>query len=919
MQRPLLVFLFFFTFCFSVRSQTLYSIKGVVLDAENKEQLIGATVSIEAINRNTQAGLDGSYSLANLKSGTYKLRCRFLGNQTKDTTIVLNGHIRLNFLLKNTAAVLNNVEIAGKTNRETDASVRKHEQNADNVVNLISARAIQLSPDITVANVIQRVSGVSLERSGNGEGRYAIIRGMDKRYNYTLINGIKVPSPDNKNRYVPLDIFPSDLVERIEISKTLTPDMEGDAIGGVVNMVMKNAPEHQYLNASISTGANQHVFNHGFNAFPVNAINRKSPYEINGPSYLAKPEDFTRDNLNYTGKSFRPNLLANLSIGNRFLGQKLGVMLGGSYQNTYRSYTNIFVPGDQYLDQANAPGVLLIKHASSRDYSTQVTRIGLNAKVDYRFNDKNKISAYAFHAILDDAQARLTRDSIQTPPREGYGTAQVSYFGRSKYQHQSITNTTIDGQHTLIPGLKFNWIGAYSIAKSNIPDLAEYGYDTGFYADGTNPNPYQHPNKAVDYHRIWENNSDKDLSGYANLAYTNKLMNIPFTLTGGAMYRNKKRNNLYQDYLLKTVPNNDGTFQEWTNIYDFKWSVSNPDGSPENANTYRATEDVTAGFGMLKFKLNKFETLLGLRVENTKQHYDNDLPVTQAGKTGDKSYSDLLPSINIKYILNQKTNLRLSYFASINRPSFYELVPAPRKGDEYNETGNPELKHATADNFDIRYELFPKSNEQILIGAFYKKIHNPIEFGFINDKFDTYAPQNFGDATNFGFELVYEKYIRNFGFRANYTYTNSAITTTKFQTINKQIVAPLQKRPLQGQSKNIANAALLYKSVKQGIDVQLAWQYTGERIAVVSPYYELDQWQKGASTFDFSAEKRFKNHLAVFVKVQNLLNTPDEMYIKQPPTGNAAPVSYQTVGSNQTLASKSSYGQNYQLGLRYTL
>lgn len=919
MQRPLLVFLFFYSFCFTAKSQSVYTIKGVVLDAERKERLIGATISIEALNRHSRAGLDGSYALSNLTVGTYKVRCRYLGNQTKDTTIVLHADLSLNFYLKNTSAALNGVEIAGKVNKGTDAAVRKDEQNADNVVNLVSAKAIQLSPDITVANVLQRVSGVSIERSGNGEGRYAIIRGMDKRYNYTLINGIKVPSPDNKNRYVPLDIFPSDLVERLEISKTLTPDMEGDAIGGVVNMVMKNAPNHQYLNASISTGANQNVFNRGFTSFPVNAIQRKSPYEKNGPSYLAKPGDFSRDNLNYTNQTFKPNLMANLSIGDRFFNQKLGVMLGGSYQNTYRSYSNIFVPGDQYLDQANAPGVLQIKHANFRDYSSQLTRIGLNAKVDYRFNDKNKISVYAFHAILDDAQARLTRDSIQTPPRVGYGTGQVWYYGRSKYQHQSITNTTIDGQHTLIPGLKFNWIGAYSMAKSNIPDLAEYEYDTGFFSDGTNPDPYQHPNKVVDYHRIWENNSDKDLSGYANLAYTNKLMNIPFTLTGGAMYRNKKRNNLSQDYLLRPLQNSDGTFQEWTNIYDFQWSVSNPDGSPENANTYRASEDVVAGFGMLKFKLSSFETLVGLRVENTKQHYDNDLPVTQAGKTGDKTYSDLLPSINIKYVLNDQTNLRLSYFSSINRPSFAELVPAPRKGDEYNENGNPELKHATADNFDFRYEIFPKGNEQILIGAFYKQIYNPIEFGFINNKFDTYAPQNFGDATNFGFELVYEKYIRNFGLRANYTYTNSSITTTKFQTIDKQNVAPLQKRPLQGQSANIANVALLYKDFKAGIDIQLAWQYTGERIAVVSPYYEFDQWQKGSSTFDFSGEKRFKNHLSVFVKVQNLLNRPDEIYIKQPASGNAVPVSYQKPGSNRTLASKSIYGQNYQLGLRYTL
>jgi len=918
----LLTQLFSLFFCLFAHAQTSgIAVKGTVLDAVTKDQLLGATITIAELKQSTSARLDGSFSFNNVQPGTYTFRIRYVGYINKDTTIDVSSDKKLRIFLRPTSSELNTVSVSAKQSRESEASAKRTEQISPNLLNVISAKAILLSPDITVANVMQRVSGVSIERSGSGDGRYAIIRGMDKRYNYTLINGIKIPSPDNKNRYVPLDIFPSDLVERIEISKTLTPDMEGDAIGGAVNMVMKNAPDELYFNASVSTGTNQNVLNNGFKSFQVSAINKKSPYETNGAAYLAKPADFTRDNLNYTNKSFVPNELANFSLGNRFFNKKLGVMLGGSYQNTYRTYSNIFVPGDQYIDVANAPGVLQIKHANARDYSTQVTRTGLNAKIDYRFNADNKVSAYAFYAVLDDAQARLTRDSIQTPPRAGYGTGEVWYYGRSRYQHQSIANATLDGQHLLLPGLKFNWIGAYSLAKNNVPDLAEYEYDGGFYADGTNPTPYLHANKVMNLKRIWQDNSDKDLSGYANLGYTNKLANIPFTLTAGGMYRNKTRDNLYQSYTLEPIANTDGTFQQWTDIYHFNWSVSSADGSPANANTYRASEDISASYGMLKFKVQKLETLVGLRVENTTQHYDTDAPASSAGKTGDITYTDMLPSVNFKYMLNDKTNLRLSYFASINRPSFYELVPGGQPGEDYNEVGNPLLKHATADNMDFRYELFPKANEQILVGAFYKKIYNPIEYGFTDTKFTSYAPQNFGDATNYGFELVYEKYLSNFGLRVNYTYTNSSITTTKFQTINKQTVVGLQQtRPLQGQSAHIANAALLYKNAKLGIDAQLAWQFTGERIALVSPIYEFDQWQKGLNTFDISAEKRFKTHFAVFVKVQNLLNTADEFFIKQSTKGgNPYPVSYETVGSNQTLSNRTVYGQNYQVGLRYNL
>ena len=112
---------------------------------------------------------------------------------------------------------------------------------------MVSAKSMQLSPDLNVANVLQRVSGVTMERDNSGEAQYAILRGMDKRYNYTLVNGVKIPSPDNKNRYVPLNIFPSELLDRLEVTKSLTADMEGDAAGGAVNMVMKDAPGQFYL------------------------------------------------------------------------------------------------------------------------------------------------------------------------------------------------------------------------------------------------------------------------------------------------------------------------------------------------------------------------------------------------------------------------------------------------------------------------------------------------------------------------------------------------------------------------------------------------------------------------------------------------------------------------------------------------
>ncbi|PUZ25625.1 TonB-dependent receptor [Chitinophaga parva] len=902
--------------------QAHHVIKGTIVDAHTKEQMIGATIFIPELKRSTSARLDGSFVLENIQPGTYHFQCSYVGYLKLDTVITVRDNIKISLTLQASSSALNEVVVTGANyDRESENSAKRSEQLAPNTMNIISAKAIRLSPDITIANVMQRISGVSVERSSSGEGRYAIIRGMDQRYNNTLINGIKIPSPDNKNRFVPLDLFPADLVERVEVSKTLTPNMEADAVGGTVNMVMKKAPNQLYVNASAATGVSQNVLDNGFDAFPVSAINKKSPYQAKGPSYQAQPNDFTRDNLNYTHRKAPLNSMGTLSLGNRFLNDKLGIMLGGSYQNTYKSYHSIFMPGE--YDEGDQ---LYIKHAYFRDYATHITRSAANANVDYKFNDQHKISLQALYADLQDAQARLTTDSLMVAPRTGPGIGQVWNYGRSKYQEQTILTTSLRGDHELTTHLHLDWTAVYSNATNNIPDWAEYEYDGGTYGDGNNNTPVYHAPVAAKFNRDWWHNTDRDLAGYLNLAYSNKLRSIPYTVSAGGLYRNKHRDNTYDHYILDPIPDPNSNTQAWTNIYNLRWTVSNPAGSNGSANNYRADEDITAGYAMVKFNVKKLEAVAGVRYESTTQSFDTNLPETSAGKSGNISYGDVLPSLNLKYAVNAVTNVRFGYYAAITRPNFFDIVPYNFDGDNFAEKGNSYLKHSTAQNLNLRYEWYPRANEQLLLGAFYKNIQDPIEYGFtitgnmVNNTF--YQPNNFGNATNYGFEFVYEKYLGNFGLRTNYTYTHSSVTDSKFSSAIidgiSQKIPVTETRPLQGQAAHIANAALLYKNQQLGLDAQLAWQYTGKRIVLVSPYYGFDYWQQPTNFFDISAEKRFAKHFAVFVKVQNLLNAKYEVDVNKP-INNSVEVPLQHPASGKTLAQRDQYGQTYQLGLRFTL
>ena len=234
------LFAAFFLSAVPVSAETI--IKGKIIDASTGEEIIGAAVLLkEMTGEGTVTGLDGSFTL-NTELEKCTLLCTSIGY--KDTEIVFSysdagGNILVS--LEPDSISLDAVVVTAENGGKTEAAARGIERASMNVVNVMSAKAMELSPDLTVANAIKRMSGVTIERNSSGEGQYAILRGMDKRYNYTLVNGVKIPSPDNKNRFVPLDIFPSEMLDRLEVTKSLTADMEGDGIGGAVNLVMKTA------------------------------------------------------------------------------------------------------------------------------------------------------------------------------------------------------------------------------------------------------------------------------------------------------------------------------------------------------------------------------------------------------------------------------------------------------------------------------------------------------------------------------------------------------------------------------------------------------------------------------------------------------------------------------------------------------
>lgn len=901
------------------------NIKGRVYDLKTGEALVGASVKIENTNRTALTGLDGSFEFKKVTAGNFTLKVSYIGYQTFTKQIVLlkedNPSLKI-YLKEDNGNDLGEVVIASKHDGAAENTARKIEQKSLQVMNVVSGHAMEISPDLTVANVIQRVSGVSIERNSNGDGQYAILRGMDKRYNYTLVNGIKIPSPDNKFRYVPLDIFPTELLERLEIYKSLTPNMEGDAVGGVVNMVMKDAPSKLAISANVATGYSQMFFDRKYLGFDANAVNFKSPYELNGRNYRATPADFSTGTVDFKSKQAAPNLVGGISIGQRFLNNKLGVLVAGSIQNTYRGTNSTFF-NTSVLDTQK---ISRITSGDYRQYSEQQKRYGLHAKIDYKFNPNNTLSLVNSYVNLTNIQ---TRDQVTTNFSSDYkpdsGNAQLTYSTRARFTQQQIYNSTLHGEHTLVPQkLKLNWSAVYSTAKNDVPD------ESAVTLNGLRKNNVDSRTTVAKgglTHR-WSRNTDEDKAAYLDLTYTAAIAGTKVDFTAGGLYRDKQRSSFYNNYTFEPLKLNTTYGVDFTNYADIKWDLQNQEGAVANALTYDASEKTTAGYGMFTFKIHQLDVIGGARVEHTNQGYAMLFSAGELRPTGSQIYTDVLPSLNLKYGLTATQNLRATYFRSVNRPGFFELIPGGAVFEEYRERGNPDLKRALADNIDVRYELFPNSAEQLLIGAFYKKIKDPIEYTIKADATrgqDTYyEPGNFGTAKNYGLEVDYMKFFNKIGFKANYTYTHSRITTDKTSRIRNAVTTDLepiivqQTRPLFGQAAHIGNLSLLFKDTKNGWDAQLAGSYTGERINTISQFVDNDIWQKGFIQMDASVEKKFKNNFSVFVKAGNLLNTPATLFIKGTNAANSE-LPDQDANSNETLIRKDFYKQTYLIGLRYKL
>lgn len=894
-------------------------LNGRIIDAQTGEELVGCAVYISQLEMGTTTGFDGTYELRNVPVGKYTVQVRCMTYENQIQTIDLSSDsqvLNINFALSPSVEILNEVVVVSGLERNTENSARASEKKSNQILNVVSAKSIELSPDLNVAAVVQRISGVTLERNSTGDGQYAILRGMDKRYNYTLVNGIKIPSPNNKHRYLSLDLFPSELLDRVEVTKSLSADMEGDATGGVINLVMKDAPARLLVQANVAAGYNSRFINNDFVGYSVNDIDLQSPRQLHGNDYTATMGDFNNQSGKLSYYTPLPNAVAGITIGNRFFGNQLGFVVAANYQNIYKGSSSTFFE-DEMLQTESA---VRLTSQKDRTYSENQSLYGVHAKLEYRLSPLHKIEWYNAFIYMQNAQVRQTTSTnLKLNYYPANGNLDLAYQTRIRTQKQKIISTTLQGNHRFNDHFSATWAAVYSLATNQLPENTQINIDNlrqnfvdFIYADADGST------------RRWEHNSDHDYSAYLNFTHDAFIGDYQLTFKGGGLYRSKKRDNSYVNYRFKPLNGSQVYGTDFTTLDQIQWTLYTPEGSVGPLE-YDADENIAAAYFNALVNLDKFQISAGVRAENTDQGYFMYFPNADDSPEGNQSYTDILPSIQLKLASSNQTQWKASYFRSINRPGFFEIVPYQITNEEYTEYGNKDLVRAVIDNVDFRWEYFPKQNEQMMVGVFYKHIKNPIEYAYFTTNYRQYGygPMNLGDAVNLGVELDFIKFVHNFGIKTNYTFTHSSITTSKAyygtdENGSYKRFFKDQTRPLVGQAKHVANLSLMYKNTSHGWDAQLASSYTGEKINIASHYYNSDYWQAPSFQLDASIEKKFDGGISLFVKVNNIINTPRREYIKTSNPYNSD-FQLQSNGNEHTTIRKDNEDRTMLVGCRFKL
>lgn len=920
-------------------------LSGKVTDVSGEAPLQGAIVSIDGLNRSTSTNRFGEYRIANVPAGDYSVTVSYIGagDVSSEVSIPATGTV-LDFAMGSDVRYLDNILVVGSA--AAQAGAINQQRASDAIISVIDSDGLGNFPDTTVADSLQRVPGLSIA-TDQGEGRYVSIRGINADLISASINGVRTPSPEDR-RGVLLDGVPSDLLDGIEVQKSLTPDVDADSLGGIINLKTISAFDRdgQFVRAKLEGQYNEIT------------------EEISPKATLTYSNVFNNVfgvavSLNYQDLRIEAH---NNEIGE--WGQD--------------DDTGLFSPNDDF---------------ENRWYDLTRQRLGLVANFDWRVNEntdlylRTLLNEYKDDEVRNKFELRSFDDfedsDVVTPTSTSFALEEIDAEVRLREEIRQIQTYALGGETTW-DKYTFDYEVSYAYAEEDdsnnhdvtfrsedlqgiFPEVITLDYSSpetprliasdAFLAEVYNPANYF----LDSFEREFSVNEDTEISAKFNVAKESYLGDIPVIWKTGVKLRDREKIRdvnltFEEDDTINLANFVGGDFVPgWRlNVMQPLWPDPNLTAGLRGAfpasafvdddstidstiEDYTIEEQILAGYFLGNFDFGATTVVAGVRVEQTDiemtgQFFDeSDTSQFSFGSFATRNVSDdytnVLPSVNVKHEFNDKIIGRAAYYASLVRPGFGEMAPFAILNDDRDEVelGNPNLEALEADNFDLSIEYYPTELSVLSFGVFYKDIENAI-YGVEFDIADvpssvdlSFLPATLidGDGTNgeiadvvtfinvpstelTGVEFNYVQSLEDLnpsleGFlvSANLTLTDSESTLP-----NGRVVRFLN------QSDTVWNLAIGYD--KGPWDLRLSANFRGnslDELFDTDPGDEvLDRTIDDRTLIEASAKYDVTDNLQIYLEGKNLTDEPEYYYF----------------GSESRMMQYDEFGSSWIFGARYT-
>ena len=834
-------FLFILLSLFSISTLVAQSqISGKIIDKGNGEGLVGAAVVLEGTTRGVLTDIEGNFTLL-VEPGTYTISISFISYETSKMQVVAKANevVYVNYAMAESKNQLQEVIIVASPERSNSVAMMIERKKAAQVSDGITADLIRKTPDRTTSDVLKRITGATIQ-----ENKFAIIRGMNDRYNAGYLDGALMPSTESDRKAFAFDVVPASLIDNLVILKAGSPDLIGDFGGGVIKINTKAVPEKMVQNISIGTQIHSLTTFKDFTQFkkyPSESFNilgsqRNIPDFTEGSlktsgvfptaedkgRLAAISQKFNNDWSNST-TSAMPNTRLSYSLGMPIrIGQdkKIGVIVALNYANTRRFSVGNINSYDGAGQTASFNDNSYLQNISSGGLFN-VNFVGAKTQVNFRnllnFNtDNNTIYRTGTGSIQDALTVRNTANLIN--------------YNRLYNSIVSVKQIVGDNLFTI------NASANYSNVRRKVPDYRIVSYTKTPDFDNYRLSLGDFFNTSTG--RFASDLNESIYGGNFELSKPFVGATIKTEVKAGYFYQNRDRSFWGRSFVYSGTPN-ELTFNPAQDLGAKNISADRLFLVEKTSNDlayYAGKSALNAAYAMADQKYSeKLRAVYGVRYETIDLAVSNQKINSQIANINEAVW---LPSINATYSLSEKINIRADYFASVNRPEFRELAPFAFYVFDKNAEirGNKDLNIAKLNNYDVRFEFFPSGNQLISVGGFYKNIKNPIEQSIdITQPTTTFTYSNEKAATIYGLEFEVRKnleFISSNSLFKNITfYSNLSLMKSKlaFEAGSQA----LQNRPLQGQSPYILNVGLQYDNSENGWFGSIAMNRFGRRIAYV--------------------------------------------------------------------------------------